>query len=180
MEPAFLPAPTANDMMDDTNHFSRTNTQRNPERTNLQSWISLKLSPQTLLLFSPSIVLAFREKIGIIYCCQCRAHCPPLSQGQSCHDIELIRACFSFVSGGRKQIRGSGVWRQGGDKPQAKPTTARVQKTNRKRNPSGKWCWFLQKCQEYIEDFSSLAGWRETKTFPRNYAHILLKDFYKI
>lgn len=94
---------------DDMNHFYRKNTQKSPQAfwfTKLD-W-SLKLSPQTLPLHSCSIIFSFWEKIGIIYCCHRGAHCPPLSQGQSYHDIELIRACFNLAFGGRKQIKSSG------------------------------------------------------------------------
>lgn len=94
---------------------------KTPEHSDLQSWI--RVSSYLPKLFPSFFILSSSfssEKIGIIYCCHCRAHCPPLSQGQSCRDIELIRACFNFAFRGRKQIKSSGKWWQGGAIPQAK------------------------------------------------------------
>lgn len=117
-----LPAPQR---LDDIYHINRTSTEQNPEHSDFQSWIRvLSYLPKLFLSFlSHSIILPFSEKIGIIYCCHCRADCHPLSQGQSCRDIELIRACFNFAFWGRIQVKSSGKWWQGCSIPQAKLTT---------------------------------------------------------
>lgn len=136
--------------LDDIYHFKWTSIEQNPEHSDFQSWIMvLSYLPKLFLSsLSHSIILPFSEKIGIIYCCHCRADCHPLSQGQSCRDIELIRGCFNFAFWGRKQIKSSGKWWQGCSIPQAK-LTIMIGKVERKIkcNLPGKLGWFPQKCQ---------------------------------
>lgn len=133
-----LPEPQC---VNDIYHSNWTSTGKNPECSDFQSWIRvLSHLPKLFLFFlSHSIILPFSEKIGIIYRCHCRADCHPLSQGQSCRDIELIPACFNFAFWGRKQIKSSGKWWQGCSIPQAKLTTM-IGKVERKikRNLPGK------------------------------------------